>query len=429
VLTNDLGPNQLDRVTRPHGAAFDHAGHLTRAANQRTQRVHVDIQELPACRPVAGNLELRFADAQPRALGELHHLDAFDGDVFAQCARAYRHPTTSQLGDRFGIQDADLPVWPAGVSIALHTKIFDELRLGPRQLPEFLGGVRVHRYQGRHDGQILVVNMRLARGNTLASMPLLDGRRGLIFGVANRRSIAWAIAQALAREGAELAFTFQGERIEQGVRELASSVNSTLVESCDVTRPEDLDSVFSAVDKAWGGLDILVHSVAYAPPATFERPFAETTRDDFVTALDISAYSLIALTRRAAPLMDKRGGGAVLTMTFNASQRAYPHYNIMAVAKAALEAEVRYLAMELGPRNIRVNAISAGPVRTLAARSITGFTVMEDHTEKNAPLRRNISAEDVGNAALYLCGPLAANVTGQILLVDAGYSILGMSIS
>lgn len=255
---------------------------------------------------------------------------------------------------------------------------------------------------------------------------MLAGRRALIFGVANRRSIAWAIAQALAREGADLAFTFQGERIEQAVRDLAASVKSPLVVACDVTRDDDLDRVFGAVDQTWGGLDILVHSVAYAPPSTFEKPFADTERSDFQLALDISAYSLIAMTRRAAALMDKGGGGAVLTMTFNASQRAYPNYNIMAVAKAALDAEVRYLAMELGPRLIRVNAISAGPVRTLAARSITGFTVMENHTERNAPLRRNISADDVGNAALYLCGPLAANVTGQILLVDAGYSILGM---
>jgi enoyl-[acyl-carrier protein] reductase I len=259
-------------------------------------------------------------------------------------------------------------------------------------------------------------------------MPLLEGRRGLIFGVANRRSIAWAIAQALAREGAELAFTFQGERIEQGVRDLAATVQSPLVLPCDVTSPADLDAVFAAVEGLWDGLDILVHSVAYAPPATFERPFAATSREDFVTALEISAYSLISMTNRAAPLMSRRGGGAVVTMTFNASQRAYPNYNIMAVAKAALEAEVRYLAMELGPSNIRVNAISAGPVRTLAARSITGFTVMEEHTERNAPLRRNISAEDVGNAALYLCSGLAANVTGQILLVDAGYSVLGMSV-
>jgi enoyl-[acyl-carrier protein] reductase I len=257
---------------------------------------------------------------------------------------------------------------------------------------------------------------------------LLDGRRGLIFGVANRRSIAWAIAQALAGAGAELAFTFQGERLEQGVRDLAASVKSPLVLPADVTSDEDLDRVFSTVEQQWGSLDVLVHSVAYAPPSTFEKPFADTARQDFLMALDISAYSLIAMTRRAAPLMEKSGGGAVLTMTFNASQRTYPNYNIMAVAKAALEAEVRYLAYELGPRAIRVNAISAGPVRTLAARSITGFTVMEEHTERNAPLRRNISAEDVGNAALYLCSPMAANVTGQILLVDAGYSILGMSL-
>jgi enoyl-[acyl-carrier protein] reductase I len=259
-------------------------------------------------------------------------------------------------------------------------------------------------------------------------VPLLEGRRGLIFGVANRRSIAWAIAQALASEGVELAFTFQGERLEQGVRDLTRTLGSPLVVSADVTSDADLDRVFEAVESTWGGLDILIHSVAFAPPQTFEQPFASTSREDFRTALDISAYSLIALTRRATPLMERSGGGAVLTMTFNASQRTYPNYNIMAVAKAALEAEVRYLASELGPRGIRVNAISAGPVRTLAARSITGFTVMEEHTEKNAPLRRNISAEDVGNAAKYLCSPLAQNVTGQILLVDAGYSILGMTL-
>src|SRR3982074_1515967 len=175
-------------------------------------------------------------------------------------------------------------------------------------------------------------------------MALLEGRRALVFGVANRRSIAWAIAQALAREGAELAFTFQGERIEQGVRDLAATVKSPLVVPCDVTQDADLDSVFEAVDKAWGGLDILVHSVAFAPPQTFEQPFADTHRADFLTALDISAFSLIAMTRRAAALMDKRGGGAVVTMTFNASQRTYPNYNIMAVAKAALEARVRAMA-------------------------------------------------------------------------------------
>jgi enoyl-[acyl-carrier protein] reductase I len=258
---------------------------------------------------------------------------------------------------------------------------------------------------------------------------LLEGKCGLVFGVANKRSIAWAIAQALANQGARLAFTYQGERLEEPVRELAATVESPLVMPCDVTDEAALDTVFAAVGEQWGGLDILVHSVAYAPPATFERPFVETERAEFQAALDVSAYSLIAMARRAAPLMEARGGGAVLTMTFNASQRVYPNYNLMAIAKAALEAEVRYLAMELGPKNIRVNAISAGPVRTLAARSIAGFTVMEQHTEKNAPLRRNITAEDVGNAALYLCSPLAANVTGQVLLVDAGYSILGISIA
>jgi enoyl-[acyl-carrier protein] reductase I len=259
---------------------------------------------------------------------------------------------------------------------------------------------------------------------------LLAGKRGVVFGVANRRSIAWAIAQALAREGAELAFTYQGERLESGVRELAASIGSPLVLPCDVSRDEDLDRVFDEIGRSWeDGLDILIHSVAFAPPQTFERPFVETTRADFLLALDISAYSLIATARRAAKLMEPRGGGSMVTMTFNASQRAYPNYNIMAVAKAALESEVRYLAMELGPSNVRVNAISAGPVRTLAARSISGFTVMETHTEKNAPLRRNISADDVANAALYLCSPLASNVTGQLLFVDAGYSVLGMSVS
>jgi enoyl-[acyl-carrier protein] reductase I len=259
---------------------------------------------------------------------------------------------------------------------------------------------------------------------------LLAGKRGVVFGVANRRSIAWAIAQALAREGAELAFTYQGERLESGVRELAGTIGSSLVLPCDVTRDEDLDRVFDEIGTSWAnGLDILIHSVAFAPPRTFERPFIDTERADFQTALDISAYSLIATARRAVKLMEPRGGGSMVTMTFNASQRAYPNYNVMAVAKAALEAEVRYLAMELGPHNVRVNAISAGPVRTLAARSISGFTVMEAHTEKNAPLRRNIAADDVANAALYLCSPLASNVTGQLLFVDAGYSVLGMSVN
>src|SRR5260370_31530563 len=181
------------------------------------------------------------------------------------------------------------------------------------------------------------------------AMMLLEGRRALIFGVANRRSIAWAIAQAVAREGAELPFTFQGERIEQGVRDLAATLNSPLVVPADVTSDADLDRVFEQVDKTWGGLDILVHSVAFAPPSTFEHPFAETQRADFLNALDISAFSLIAMTRRAAPLMEKSGGGAVITMTFNASQRTYPNYNIMAMAKAPLQPKYRYPPYEPRP--------------------------------------------------------------------------------
>lgn len=256
---------------------------------------------------------------------------------------------------------------------------------------------------------------------------MLQGKKALIFGVANKRSIAWATARAMADAGAELAFTFQGERIEQDVRSLAATVNSPLVVPCDVTRDADLQATFGAVDRQWGGLDILVHSVAFAPKETFERPFVETERAAFLTALEVSAFSLVAMARHSAPLMDQRGGGAMLTFTFNASQRAYPNYNVMAVAKAALEAEVRYLAMELGPRDIRVNAVSAGPVRTLAAYGIAGFSRMREHSEKNAPLRRNIDAEDAANAALFLCSPLARNITGQVVLVDAGYSIMGMT--
>src|SRR5260370_12634893 len=184
------------------------------------------------------------------------------------------------------------------------------------------------------------------------AMMLLEGRRALIFGVANRRSIAWAIAQALAREGADLAFTFQGERIEQGVRDLAATLNVSRVVPGDVPSDADLDRVFEQVDKTWGGLDILVHSVAFAPPSTFEHPFAETQRADFLNALDISAFSLIAMTRRAAPLIEKSGGGAVMTMTFNASQRTYPNYNIITGAKAALDAQDRYVAHALDPKNI-----------------------------------------------------------------------------
>src|SRR5215211_8017729 len=218
---------------------------------------------------------------------------------------------------------------------------------------------------------------------------ILEGKSALVFGVANRRSIAWAIAQALAGAGATLAFTYQGERIEAGVRELAGSFGSSLVLPCDVTRDEDLDSVFDAVGKEFGGLDILVHAVAFAAREDLEGRFTDTKRANFAMALDISAYSLTAMTQRAEPLMEARGGGSVLTMTYLGGERAVQNYNVMGVAKAALESSVRYLALELGPKNIRVNAISAGPIRTLAARSISGFTVMEEEMEKRSPLKRN----------------------------------------
>jgi enoyl-[acyl-carrier protein] reductase I len=254
---------------------------------------------------------------------------------------------------------------------------------------------------------------------------LLAGKTGLVFGVANRRSIAWGIAQALAGAGATLAFTYQGERIESGVRDLAATVNSPLVVPCDVTRDEDLDGVFEAVGKEFGGLDILIHAVAFAAREDLEGRFTDTKRANFAMALDISAYSLTAMVQRAEPLMESRGGGAVLTMTYLGGERAVQNYNVMGVAKAALDASVRYLAMDLGQKNIRVNAISAGPIRTLAARSISGFTIMEEHYEKRAPMRRNVDAHEVGQTALFLCSPLSSGITGEIVHVDAGYHSIG----
>jgi len=255
---------------------------------------------------------------------------------------------------------------------------------------------------------------------------ILDGKQVLVAGVANKRSIAWAIAQALHGAGAQLAFTYQGERLEDGVKKLAETVGSDLVVPCDVADDASIESAFAAVERRWGGLDVMVHSVAYAPADTFEDRFIEVSRDAFATALDISSYSMIAMARRAEPLMRSRGGGAMVTLTYMASERAFPGYNIMAVAKAALECSVRYLAWELGDGGIRVNAISAGPVRTLAAKGIPGFSSMEDVVEQRAPLRANIEAGDVGNAALYLCSPLGAMVTGTTLYVDSGYHAMGM---
>ena len=254
-----------------------------------------------------------------------------------------------------------------------------------------------------------------------------EGKRGLVLGVANRRSIAWAIAQRLAAEGAQLAFTFQGERIEQGVRDLAATVESPLVTSCDVRSDEDVARVFGEVGSVFdGGLDLLVHSVAFAAAEDLEGRFTDTPRDRFWMALDVSAYSLTATARAAEPLMEARGGGSIVTMTYLGGERAVPHYNVMGVAKAALDASVNYLAWDLGQKQIRVNAVSAGPVRTLAARSIAGFTTMETMFEERAPLHRQIEADDVGSAAAYLLSDDAKNVTGTTLYVDAGYHAMGM---
>jgi enoyl-[acyl-carrier protein] reductase I len=254
-----------------------------------------------------------------------------------------------------------------------------------------------------------------------------EGKRGLVLGCANKRSIAWAIAKRLADGGAELAFTYQGERIEKSVRELAEAVSSPLVTACDVRSDEDIARVFREVGDAFdGGLDLLVHSVAFAAAEDLEGRFTDTPRDRFWLALDVSAYSLVACARAAEPLLEARGGGSILTMTYLGGERAIPHYNVMGVAKATLDASVRYLAWDLGQKNIRVNAISAGPVRTLAARSIAGFPTMEAIVEERSPLHRHIDADDVGAAAAYLLSDDARNVTGTTLYVDSGYHAMGM---
>jgi len=256
---------------------------------------------------------------------------------------------------------------------------------------------------------------------------MFEGKRALVLGVANKRSIAWAIARQLADGGAQLAFTFQGERIEKNVRDLADSVSSPLATELDVRDDGAIDRVFSEVAGVFDGrLDILVHSVAFAAAEDLEGRFTDTPRDRFWMALDVSAYSLVATARAAEPLMEAAGGGSIVTMTYLGGERAVPHYNVMGVAKATLDASVRYLAWDLGQKNIRVNAVSAGPVRTLAARSIAGFPTMESIVEERAPLHRHIDADDVGGAAAYLLSDAAKNVTGTTLYVDSGYHAMGM---
>lgn len=253
------------------------------------------------------------------------------------------------------------------------------------------------------------------------------GKRGLVLGVANKRSIAWAIAEELAGGGATLAFTYQGERIEKAVRGLADPVGSPLVTECDVRSDEDIARVFSEVGTVFDGqLDLLVHSVAFAAAEDLEGRFADTPRDRFWLALDVSAYSLVACARAAEPLMEAAGGGSIMTMTYLGGERAVPHYNVMGVAKAALDSCVQYLAWDLGRKEIRINAVSAGPVRTLAARSIPRFGTMEEIVNERAPLHRPIAAADVAQAAAYLLSDASRNVTATTLYVDAGYHAMGM---
>jgi len=256
-------------------------------------------------------------------------------------------------------------------------------------------------------------------------MGLLEGKTGVVFGVANKRSIAWAIAQAWAKEGAKLAFTYQGERLKDNVEELAGTFGAdTLMTPCDVTKDEDIARVFDEVSKRFGKLDLLLHSVAFAPKEALEGEFVNTSRDAFRIAHDVSAYSLVALARSAAPLMTD--GGSILGMSYYGAEKVVPHYNVMGVAKASLEASTRYLAYDLGPKKIRVNCISAGPVNTLAARGIAGFTEMLKHYEAKSPLKRNLVPEELGATGVFLASDGAAAITGQVIYVDCGYQIMGM---
>ena len=252
---------------------------------------------------------------------------------------------------------------------------------------------------------------------------LLSGKRGLIVGVANKRSLAWGIAQSAAREGARLALTYQGARLEENVRKLAAELESPVILPLDVTKDEELDALVPALKEQLGGLDFAVHAVAFALREELDGEFVQTSREGYRIAQDVSSYSLTALTRRVAPLMT--GGGSILTLTYLGGERVVPNYNIMGVAKAALEMSVRYLASDLGPRGIRVNAISAGPLKTLASSVVHGISRMLEHHRTFAPLRRNTDQAEVGDAAAFLLSDLARGITGEILYVDCGYHVLG----
>ena len=257
-----------------------------------------------------------------------------------------------------------------------------------------------------------------------AQAGLMAGRRGLIMGVANDRSIAWGIARAVADQGAELAFTFQGEALERRVRPLAESVDATLVLPCDVTDEVSLDEAFAAVKLTWGRLDFVVHAIAYADKDELKGKYLHTSKDNFVRSMLVSCYSFTDVCRRAAAMMND--GGSLLTLTYYGAERVMPHYNVMGVAKAALEASVKYLAVDLGDRGIRVNAISAGPIKTLAASGIGDFRYILKWNADNAPLRRNVTTGQVGGAGLYLLSDLSTGVTGEVHHVDSGYHVVGM---
>ena len=256
-------------------------------------------------------------------------------------------------------------------------------------------------------------------------MTNLEGKHGLVVGVANKRSISWAIAQAAANAGARLALTYPSQRLEENVRELAAKLDSPLVLPCDVAEDAQIEEVGRTLDREFGGLDFLIHGAAFAPPAELSSPFLQTSRDGFKVALDVSAYSLVGLSRAVVPLMERRGGGSILTLTFIGSQRVFPNYNVMGVAKAALEASVRYLASELGVKNVRVNAISAGPIKTLAASGIAGFSSILQVYRDRAPLRRNVELSEIADTALFLISDGARAITGEIVTVDSGYHIVG----
>lgn len=261
-------------------------------------------------------------------------------------------------------------------------------------------------------------------------MGLLDGKRALVMGVGNKRSIAWGIATAFQREGARLAFTWPNERLKDNVLELVRTLpghEDMPVLPCDVARQEEIDALFAELDGRWGGLDVLVHSIAFAAVEDLKGRFHEISRDGLKTAIDISAYSLVALCRGALPLFEKAGGGSVMSLTYNAVDRVVPSYNSMAMAKAVLEAETRYLAVDLGPSNVRVNAISAGPLKTLAGSAVKGISSARDLMEAKAPLRRNITQDEVGDVAVFLASEMSRAVTGATIFADNGFNVLGVT--